>query len=103
MHDTWKVGLMISWGKCAIGVPGIIIIRMVCDYDRRHPEQKKVDKIVSCQSHDQQRMPKHSSALLSTTESSFYLLQSLRRRYLAISEGCQVRMVIGTTERNERT
>jgi len=46
MHDAWSAGLTISGEKVAIGVPGITIVGMVCDYDGRHPEQKKVQKIV---------------------------------------------------------
>ena len=46
MRDAWVAGLTISGTKCAIGVPGITIVGMVCDYDGRHPEQKKVQKIV---------------------------------------------------------
>ena len=46
MRDAWVAGLTISGTKCAIGVPGITIVGMVCDYDGRHPEQKKVRKIV---------------------------------------------------------
>jgi hypothetical protein len=33
MRDTWKAGLTISGEKCAIGVSGITIVGMVCDYD----------------------------------------------------------------------
>lgn len=40
MHDTWKAGLTISGEKCAIGMPGIAILGMVCDFDGRHPEKK---------------------------------------------------------------
>src|SRR5437016_3419594 len=47
MHDTWIAGLMISGEKSAISIPGITIIGMVCDYDGRHPEQKKVAKIIA--------------------------------------------------------
>ena len=47
LHDTWVAGLTISGEKCAIGVPGITIVGMVCDYDRRRPEQKKVAKILA--------------------------------------------------------
>jgi hypothetical protein len=46
MRDAWIAGLTISGTKGAIGVPGITIVGMVCDYDGRHPEQKKVQKIV---------------------------------------------------------
>ena len=35
MHDTWIAGLTISGEKCAIGVPGITIVGMVCDYRNR--------------------------------------------------------------------
>jgi hypothetical protein len=47
MHDVWMAGLTISGHKSAIGMPGINIVGMVCDYDGRHPEQKKVSKIVN--------------------------------------------------------
>jgi len=40
------MGLMISGTKCTIGMPGIAIVGMVCDYDGRHPDQKKVAKIL---------------------------------------------------------
>jgi RNase H-like domain found in reverse transcriptase len=46
MHDTWNAGLTISGEKCAIGMPGIAIVGMICDYDGRHPEQRKVAKIL---------------------------------------------------------
>ena len=42
MHDVWISGMTISGNKSAIGVPGITIVGLVCDYDGRHPEQKKV-------------------------------------------------------------
>jgi len=37
---------MISGTKSCIGMPGIMIVGMVCDAEGRHPEQKKVQKIV---------------------------------------------------------
>ena len=46
MYDTWIAGLTVSGDKLAIGMPGITIVGMVCDYDGRHPEQKKVAKIL---------------------------------------------------------
>src|SRR5947207_5902824 len=46
MHDVWSARLKISGEKSTIAVSGIIIVGMVCDYDGRHPEQKKVQKIV---------------------------------------------------------
>ena len=46
MHDAWIAGLTISGLKSAIGMPGIEIVGMVCDYDGRHPEEKKVQKIL---------------------------------------------------------
>ena len=46
MYDTWIAGLTISGTKCAIGMPGIAIVGMICDYDGRHPDQKKVAKIL---------------------------------------------------------
>ena len=33
MQDVWAVGLTICEEKFAIGVPGITIVGMVCDYD----------------------------------------------------------------------
>ena len=45
MYDTWIAGLMISGTKCAIEMPGIAIVGIVCDYDGRHLDQKKVAKI----------------------------------------------------------
>ena len=47
MHDTWSVGLMISGTKCAIDVSGIIIVGIICDYDGRHSEQRKIAKIIA--------------------------------------------------------
>ena len=47
MHDVWASGMTVSGNKSAIGVPGITIVGMVCDYDGRHPEQKKVLKIIN--------------------------------------------------------
>src|SRR5947207_14037857 len=46
MSDVWTAGLTISGVKSTIGVPGITIVGLVCDYDGRHPEQKKVQKII---------------------------------------------------------
>ena len=46
IHDAWIAGLTISGLKSAIGMPGIEIVGMVCDYDGRHPEEKKVRKIL---------------------------------------------------------
>jgi len=46
MEDVWKSGLTISGFKSAIGMPGIVIVGMVCDAEGRHPEEKKVQKIV---------------------------------------------------------
>ena len=47
MHDVWMAGLTISGEKAAIGMPGITVVGMVCDYDGRHPEGKKVQKIIN--------------------------------------------------------
>src|SRR5437762_7394206 len=41
MHDVWTSGMTISGRKTAIAMPGITIVGMVCDFDGRHPEQKK--------------------------------------------------------------
>ena len=38
--------MTISGEKMAIGMPGITIVGMVCDYDECHLEQKKVQKIM---------------------------------------------------------
>jgi RNase H-like domain found in reverse transcriptase/Integrase zinc binding domain/Reverse transcriptase (RNA-dependent DNA polymerase) len=46
MRDVWTSGMTISGAKTAIGMPGITIVGMVCDADGRHPEQKKVQKIL---------------------------------------------------------
>ena len=46
MHDVWTSGMMISGAKMAIGLPGITTVGMVCDADGRHPERKKVQKIL---------------------------------------------------------
>jgi hypothetical protein len=47
MGDALRAGLTISGAKSAIGMSGINIVGMVCDYDGRHPDQKKVRKILS--------------------------------------------------------
>jgi len=46
MHDVWIAGLTISGTKSAIGMSGIDIVGMVCDFDGRRPEEKKVSKII---------------------------------------------------------
>ena len=46
MHDVWTSGMMISGSKTAIGMSGVTIVGMVCDSDERHPEWKKVQKIL---------------------------------------------------------
>ena len=46
MHDVWTSGMTISGSKTAIGMPGVTIVGMVCDLDGRHPERKKVQKIL---------------------------------------------------------
>ena len=46
MRDVWTSGMTISGRKTAIAMPGITIVGMVCDFDGRHPENKKVQKIV---------------------------------------------------------
>jgi hypothetical protein len=46
MKNAWEAGLTISGLKSAIGMPGIEIVGMVCDYDGRHPEETKVQKIL---------------------------------------------------------
>ncbi len=47
LHDAWIAGLTISGFKSAIGMPGIVIVGMVCDFNGRHPEAKKVLKILN--------------------------------------------------------
>jgi transposase InsO family protein len=46
MNATWCSGMTISGAKSCIGMPGITIVGMVCDSEGRHPEAKKVQKIV---------------------------------------------------------
>src|SRR5437667_7630028 len=46
MHDAWVGGLTISGLKSAIGMPGVKIVGMVCNYDGRSPEERKVLKIL---------------------------------------------------------
>src|SRR5579859_4635785 len=46
MHATWCSGMTISGAKSCFGMPGITIFGMVCDSEGRHPEAKKVQKIV---------------------------------------------------------
>ena len=47
MHDVWVSGMTISGTKTVIGMPGIKIVGMVCDSNGRHPEQKKIQKILN--------------------------------------------------------
>src|SRR5205814_10394427 len=47
MQDVWTSGMTISGRKSAIAMPGITIVGMVCDFNGRHPEQKKVQKIIN--------------------------------------------------------
>lgn len=46
VHDAWVAGLTILGFKSAIGMHGIVIVGMVCDFNGRHPEDKKVWKIL---------------------------------------------------------
>ena len=46
LYDAWVAGLTISGFKSAIGMPGVNIVGVVCDYDGRRPEAKKVQKIL---------------------------------------------------------
>ena len=46
MEDIWRSGLTISGAKSAIGMAGISIVGMVCDSEGRHPEQRKMQKIL---------------------------------------------------------
>ena len=46
MKDIWTSGLTISGKKLSLGMPGIVIVGMVCDVEGRHPEPTKVQRIV---------------------------------------------------------
>jgi len=46
MRDIWGSGLTVSGKKLTLGMPGIVIVALVCDVEGRHPEPKKVQKIV---------------------------------------------------------
>jgi hypothetical protein len=46
MRDIWDSGLTVSGKKLTLGMPGIVIVGLVCDAEGRHPEPKKVQKIV---------------------------------------------------------
>lgn len=46
LRDIWYSGMTISGKKCAFGMSRIDIVGMVCDSDGRHPEWKKVRKIL---------------------------------------------------------
>jgi hypothetical protein len=46
LGDIWRSGMTISGKKTAFAMPGIAIVGMICDYDGRHPDQRKVQKIL---------------------------------------------------------
>ena len=46
LRALWLSGLTVSGYKLAIGMPGIDVVGVICDYDGRRPEQKKVQKIL---------------------------------------------------------
>ena len=46
LGDIWRSGLTISGKKSAFAMPGIAIVGMVCDFNGRHPDKRKVQKIL---------------------------------------------------------
>ena len=46
LDDIWHSGLTISGTKSCFGMAAINIVGMVCDEKGRHPEMKKVQKIL---------------------------------------------------------
>ena len=46
LDDIWRSGLTISGTKSSFGMAAINIVGMVCDEKGRHPEMKKVQKIL---------------------------------------------------------
>ena len=46
MKDIWESGLTISGKKLVLGMPGIVIVGLVCDAEGRHPEPTKVQRII---------------------------------------------------------
>jgi hypothetical protein len=46
MRDIWRSGLTIASEKTSLAMPSINIVGMVCDYKGRHPEARKVQKIL---------------------------------------------------------
>jgi len=46
MKDIWTSGLTISGKKLTLGMPGIVIVGVVCDVEGRHPEPTKVQRIL---------------------------------------------------------
>ena len=46
IEDAWRSGMMISGHKCCIGMSGIVIVGLVCDWDGRRSEKKKMQKSV---------------------------------------------------------
>ena len=46
LDDIWRSGLTISGAKSCFGMAAINIVGMVCDEKGRHPEAKKVQKIL---------------------------------------------------------
>ena len=45
-RDVWMSGLTVAGDKLALGMSRIDIVGMVCDEEGRHPERRKVQKIV---------------------------------------------------------
>src|ERR1700676_2236900 len=46
LADVWRSGMTISGLKSAFGMSGINIVGVVCNGDGRHPERRKVQRIV---------------------------------------------------------
>ena len=46
LRDAWLAGLTISGKKSCIAMPGIEIVGFICDANGRHPESRKVQKIL---------------------------------------------------------
>src|ERR1700741_1931990 len=46
MRDIWESGRTVSGRKLRLGMPGVIIVGLVCDSEGRRPESKKVQRIL---------------------------------------------------------
>ena len=67
-------------------IRGITIVGMVCDYDGRHPEQKKVLKIINWPVRESTKDASAFIGLVGLYRFSLLDLRSLQRRFLYCSE-----------------